>query len=137
MSRRVEFRCPQFPPAARIEGPEVAVDRRADEHEVPRGRHRAAETRRAGLDPFLVELFENAERHAPYDVAGVGAYRNQLAPRRLVARIAMVRLPEAAAFGRHLAVRRTSARRVVVGAASTAEPTRTATTASFAWFHFL
>src|SRR4029078_63355 len=96
---------PQFPAVARVEGAEFTVDGGADEDEISGRRDRAARTGRAGLDPFRVERVERAERRAPRDVAGLRAHGDQLAPRRRLAGIHRLRVPEAAAFRRHLAPR--------------------------------
>ena len=104
MRGRDELLAPQFLAVARINRAEDAVDRRADEHEVPGRGDAATQARRArGLEALGDELRIFTERNPPRKVSGVRVHRNQLAPGRLRARVLVARIPEASAFGRHFA----------------------------------
>ena len=124
MRRRVELLAPQLLAVARVERAEFAVDGRADEHQVAGRGDRPAETRRAGLEALRVELVERSQRHVPRDVAGLRADGDELAPRRRLAGVHRLRIPEAAAFRRHLAPGRVRRRVFVAAPGAGATPRR-------------
>src|SRR5690606_38856128 len=71
---------------SRVEGAEAAVVGRADEHQPARGHRRAGAAGVADQALALRQLVDHAERDRPLDFPRARVDRDELAPRRLVAR---------------------------------------------------
>src|SRR5439155_1517308 len=74
---------PELPACFRLEGPEAAIDCRADENDAAGCRDAAADVQRARLvEPFGFERREESERNSPRHVTTVHVERDQFAERR-------------------------------------------------------
>src|SRR5262245_31473591 len=104
MSRSIQLLRPQFLTIARIEGAKPAVNRRADKDEIAGGCDASAEARCPRFYPFSLELFKNAQRHMPRDIAGVDVHRDEFSPRRRITRILCSGIPEPAALRRDFSI---------------------------------
>src|SRR5262249_60206255 len=93
---------PQFAAVPRVERPEAAVNAGADKDQIASGRDSTTETWRAGFDSPRLEVFEDAERHTPLNVAGVRIHRDEFSPGRSRTRVLRLGIPESATFRGHL-----------------------------------
>src|SRR6185503_11057318 len=100
MGRRIHVRFPEHLAGLRIEGAELRVKRRANEHQAARGCDRAAHVRRAGVLHTLFLCFRKTpEWHAPRDLSGVGVDRDEFAPWRILAGPLRLGIPETESRG--------------------------------------
>src|SRR5262245_60800060 len=105
MSRHVELLRPQLFAVARIESAKAGINGRGDKNEIARGRDASAEAWCSGFDPFGFQFFEDPEWHMPSDIASTCIHGDEFSPRRRVARILRLRIPEPSALRCYFSIR--------------------------------